>query len=381
MAPEITSTLRAEDWKNGDISTFDGAFSTRPEYEASGLAVVEVVSIVAPYVAPCTVTDKHAAPYFVPSLLQEAPLVGKTLGAAIAHGLPTVGKMRSASHVIEGAVIKLDLDGITDEALAALVAKLNAANLAYVIYTTHSHGREDKPGNRLRPLLFLDRKASPLEYQHASMGAAAFLLGQSLDPSEAKLHQQAGIWATHPDRSDKAWAERKIKGRMCASTDALLALAPPPSRVTTTAKPMGAGTFGAIERQKVWDALGMLDPNPYDTWTTACACMAALGPVMGDDARGLWLDFCERADEVSKAGNDRSSTNPEAMYDRMHPSMGPDAALGTLLKMAKETAIEQAERDIMAGALTEQGRGAVVHLAKYHRAALDNLYLQHDIEV
>lgn len=323
----IASTILAEETSHNDITVLPDAYTTQPAWEYINLTPHEVGSIVASSEGPFVTKDKHRSQFIVPSTLKKAEFVGKTLQKAIAAGLSTIGKQRSSTHVVAGSVIKLDLDGITDEAGQNVRDTLNRLKLAHLLYTTHSHGREDKPGNRWRLIVFIDRRLPPDEYQRAVMALSVVLLGQSLDPSEARLSQQAGVWAAHPDRVELAFCERRIAGRYCVSADALLALAPktepvPPRR-------SGAGAWGDVERQKVHDALQFIDPNAYTEWVTVGNCMVALAPVMGDEARVIWLEYSARGDEASQARNNRSGTDPEQMFDRMAPTMGAEAALGT----------------------------------------------------
>lgn len=379
MMTDIASTILAEATNHHSITLFDNAYSTQPAYEGANLAPIEVASLIASYEGPHATSDKHHAPFFVASTLKEAEFVGKTRLRAIAAGIPTVGKQRSGVHVVEGSFGKSDFDGITDEEAQKVRAYLDKHNIAYLLYTTHSHGREGKPGNRLRLIVFFDRPLPPDEYQRAVAALSVVLLGQSLDPSEARLSQQAGVWAAHPDRVGLAFCERRIAGRYCVSADALLALAP--KAQPAAPRRSSAGVWGDVERQKVHDALQFIDPNEYATWVTVCTCLAALAPVMGDEARTLWTTYSGRGDEASQAGNNRSGTDPEQMFDRMTPSMGAEAALGTLMLKAKDAALDIAERDIEAGTLTDAGYAAVRHLNTYHKAALQLLFNLYDVEV
>jgi hypothetical protein len=55
------------------------------------------------------------------------------------------------------------------------------------------------------------------------------------------------------------------------------------------------------------------------------------------------------------------------MFDNMKPTMTADAALGTLMSMAKKTTLQIAQReDLVSGELTESGFRAIKHLNRYH---------------
>lgn len=359
---QLVGSLKALDQK-GSISVFESFNKTRPSFILDNYPIAKLIKIVAPEI-PQIKADKANVRYFVSSALRDAPLVSKTLEIAISRGWPTTGKQRSASHVIEGCVVKLDLDSISEPDLRVLLAKLKFLGLAYALYTTHSHGV--KPGIRARLILFLDRNLPPLEYKPVVLALSKELLGKSLDESEALLSQQASVYCAHPDR--KRLARRKVDlDGYCISADFLLSIAIPTTQKVYKQSIVGLGLFNDVDRQKVLSALDWIDPNGYESWNKTCMCLKALESQLGDDAFKLWLSFSEHATEEKKRLNDLSQYDPMVMFDNMKPNMTADAALGTLMSMAKKTTLQIAHReDLVSGELTESGFRAIKHLNRYH---------------
>lgn len=362
----MRSNLKLSDWL-GDMSAFTGQLHTRPETMESGLTVEMVAAQICPP-DPFVTVDKAKAPYVLPCTLREALLVGKTLARAKARGLPLWGYMRSASHVTNGRWIKLDLDGIGKDETRALLEKLDAEKLGYLLYSTWSHGL--KPRNRLRLILFLDVALPPAEYKRASQGAALWLMGKSLDPSEGGLHQLAGMYMCSPDRKAKAFRLVEIGGnRYCVSAAALLALVPERIK-TATPRPT---PYPPVSKSKVGDALCWIDANDTGTWVQVGMALKALEPELGLDALGHWLKFSESADDTAKGHNDDDRYNPLTMWDSFAPTMPAEAAKGQLLALGRDGAADVARVALNSGELGADGHEAVVYLEKNHRHFLSSL--------
>jgi hypothetical protein len=217
--------MLVKDWR-GDLTAFAGPFNTYPSDEAIGASWGEIVAFVAPLPIPSAVREKNDVVYIVPCRLTTAPLVGKTAQKAIEDGRPSVGKMRSASHVTASAYLKFDLDGITEAQWGVLLESLHKGGVTFLGYTTHSHGRPDKPGYRVRVFIPIDRELAQIDYTLAWIGAAESIFGavahtDALDRSAAKIHQQQGVYATAPERTGMAFRLDCRKG--IASADALIA--------------------------------------------------------------------------------------------------------------------------------------------------------------
>lgn len=204
----MQSEMPLSAWR-GSFSVFNHQHRTGPAYMVESATASDVAAFVSPP-EPFVTIKKERAPYFVPCTLREAPLVAKTLERANAAGLPLIGIQRSSSHVTEGSWLKLDLDSIGRNEVNDLISRLEDEKIGYIIYSTHGQGL--KPRNRLRLILFLDRALPPPEYKRACQGASLWLLGESLDPTEAALHQQAGVFMSHPERLNKAFRFVRIGG-------------------------------------------------------------------------------------------------------------------------------------------------------------------------
>ena len=117
----VQSDQLLEDWR-GYITTFKGFTGTRPDIELKNASWDGIKKILCPD-TPTVLSDKKHGQYFVPCELKDAPLVGKTLEAAQRNGEPTIGKMRSKSHVTEAALSLIDIDGLSEqEVMAGMVA-------------------------------------------------------------------------------------------------------------------------------------------------------------------------------------------------------------------------------------------------------------------
>lgn len=363
----MRSDLCLSDWR-GDVSVFSGQFRAIPDAMDKKLTVEMLVAQMCPP-TPFVTADKANALYALACILREAPLIGKTRERAKARGLPLWGYMRSATHVSEGRWIKLDLDGIGKDDTRALLEKLDAEKLGYLLYSTWSHGL--KPRNRLRLVLFLDRTLPPAEYKRASQGAALWLMGQSLDPSEGGLHQLAGVYMCHPDRRAKAFRLVEIGGdHHCVSSDALLALIPEPIKSSSAR----ATPYPPVGISKIADALHWIDANKMGTWVRVGMALKAIEPELGEDALGHWLAFSDSADVSAKKNNKVDDRyNPESMWESFSPTMSAEAAKGQLLALGRDGAAASAKQALKSGELGAIGHEAMVYLERHHSHFLSSL--------
>ena len=362
----MRSDLLLSDWR-GDVSVFSGQLRTIPEYMEQSITAGALAGVVCPKL-PFVTADKAHAPYALPCKLREALLVGKTLERAKARGLPLWGYMRSSRHVTEGRWIKLDLDGIGKDDTRALLEKLDAVKLGYLLFSTWSHGA--KPRNRLRLILFLDRALPPAEYKRASQGAALWLMGQSLDPSEGGLHQLAGVYMCHPDRQAKAFRLVEIGGdSYCVSADELLGPVPEPVK-SHAYRSIPAPIIG---KNKIGDALRWIDANQTSIWVSVGMALKALEPGFGDDVLAHWLAFSDSADDEAKGKNDDDRYNPLTMWGAFAPAMPVEAAKGQLLALGRGSAADVAKQALKSGELGAIGHEAMVYLEKNHSQFLSSL--------
>lgn len=357
----MRSEMRLVDWR-GDVSVFSGQFRTMPEYAEQCITAEALAGVVCRKL-PFVTADKAYAPYALTCTLREALLVGKTLERAKARGLPLFGYMRSASHVNEGRWIKLDLDGIGKDDTRALLEKLDAEKLGYLLFSTWSHGA--KPRNRLRLVLFLDVALSPTDYKRASQGAALWLMGQSLDPSEGGLHQLAGVFMCHPDRKAKAFRLVEIGGdRHCLSSDALLALVPEPAK----SESMRGVALPIATNSRIGSALRWIDANQTSTWVCVGMALKALEPEFRDDALAHWLAFSESAGDEAKGKNDDDRYNPLTMWGSFAPAMPAEVALGQIMALARDRVADVVKEELRVAVESGELMGAVgVEAYKYLR--------------
>ena len=355
------------------ITQFPSAYSTLPSYEAHGQTSRQITETVAPSTGPYHVTDKAKAVYSVTCLLCMAGYVGKT-----AERFPpgAQGKMRSGAHMTESAWFAFDLDKLTWGQYGVVQTKLESSKAVFCIYTTHSHGSDPREV-RVRVLLFMDRALSPAEWAAAWHVANRELLDSKADLATARVSQQAGVWATSPERAAQAF--RVDGGTRLLSADALIARVPPkPARAACTGAEFGSNEWSLTDWvARVKDALGMFGPADYPGWIKALCglkgCVIA-GHLSSADARALWLSISESASAEAKARNDDPRYNPESMWDRWTPSSAPaEALVGALFGHARDVALAQVRGELGLTALTERGEAAARYLAQYHWAAFKTL--------
>lgn len=264
----IVSSMPLTDWQ-GDLTTFAGFTSTRPEREFQGLSWTDLSSIICT-LRPDILSDKRLGRYFIPCQLKEAPLVGNTLAFAQSKGLPTTGKMRSASHVTSAAFLLADVDGLDDATLSACFEKLKDRHISYVAFTTFSYGDPTKPGMRIRVAMPLDRPVTAAEYTEAWHGFDRFFFDGQLaqsDASSSRLHQQQGGWVCHPSRINRAKCWRNNAGLV--SVEALLALGSPMATQPATAVTIVAELpSNPIDFDILVQLLESIDPDlTYPDWS------------------------------------------------------------------------------------------------------------------
>lgn len=217
----IASSMSCDDWR-GALTTFDGFTNTRPDGEFENISWDEVCNHLCPK-EPKIIAEKRLARYVVPCLLKDAPLVGKTLETARGNGQSTIGKMRSKSHVTKAAMLIMDIDGLPKAEFNAVLKKIARDGIAYLAYTTFSHGSPNKPGMRARIVIPIDRQLTADEYSIAWHGFDQhYWQGQAgmADSSGAYLHQQQSTWFCHPSRVDKA--KSRINKGVVVSADVLI---------------------------------------------------------------------------------------------------------------------------------------------------------------
>lgn len=351
-----------------DITLFDGFFNPLPAVEYKSLTLDALVALVAGGVA--VGEDKARMPYFVPCLLQVAPLTPRMQ----AKTGQTEGKQRSAAHVVLAMALVFDLDGLTQEQFDELLDRLRADGISFLCYTTHSHGRADKPGIRARVVVPVDRPLNATEYAQAWLGFDQHYCGGAIaaaDASGRNLWQQQGVWSCHPDR--EALAFRIIHKAGVASADTLIACAPKlktRERREYSAVPLPpTATVKRLEAALPWS-----DADTTPTWIVGMTAFKALALAIGEDvARTLAVRYSELASDGAKAQNDDRRYDPATFFDNVRPTMPPEAAFGTLLAMARDGAVAAMNADRGKAEFSAKGREAALYLATYHRRLFDEL--------
>lgn len=367
--------LPQQEWR-GSLTLYASQWRTRPCGEHDGVSFSELCEVIAPSTGPQCVPDKGRVCYFTPGLLKDAPLVGKTLKKALAAGEPPNGKQRSARHVTCSTFLVFDLDGASREQVQAIGKRLKQDGVSALIYTTYSHGNPVKPGHRLRVILPVDAAMNLDDYSAAWACGNQRWFGSMADPSGAKLYQAQGVWATHPERAERA-GRRIIDGGI-ASLPALLANSPEiPAKACNESHQMTDRSLHSADKARLIEqirlAIPFLDAEEYTSWMRNLTALKALAPILGEyELRSLAVEYSQGGSTKSKEKNSDPRYDPERIFDATQPTMPSEAAVGSLFAQARDTAAqifrsyvsdcqrEGATRDMRAV------EAAVRYLCRYH---------------
>ena len=297
------SGMKIADFR-ADLTLFRNKYTPRPSAEAEGLSWNAFCETVAPISGPQVRSDKTRVTYYIASQLQDAPLVGKTLESAIANGQPTVGKQRSSGHVTTTTTLVLDCDGITDAELAQLREALTG--FSYLMYSTYSHGDPDKPGNRVRVVLLLDRAVNRDEYA-LSHQVVCKVFGVPIDATGKHLEQQQGVWATHPEWKSATF--RHLGTGSILSTAGLLKMAETLGIAKPrTRRPIAADfnndliALALPDLERLQAALPWLKAIGYSAWMTGITALKAIEPYYPDAViKAMALQFAATSAPDSSA--------------------------------------------------------------------------------
>jgi len=356
----------------GDATIFTGTFSTCPAREIVRASWDTITEIIAPRAGPTVTADKARAPYVLPCALKVAPLVGKTLERAIEAGQPTTGKQRSAGHVTEATWMLIDLDGVEPALFKHAGQTLKRAGVAWAAWTSHSIGT--KPGLRGRFAIPLDRALCAVDYARVWSGANALIFGGKADPSAAKLCQQQGAWAVHPQRA--TLARRWVHSGGIASADALMQAAPNapamanPSPSPNTARALTGASF--VDVAQLAAAVRLFDADAYADWDRVGSLLAAIAMGKPEHLRAQVLqvakDFSASADPEAQASNDAPQYSLEARFTSWRPSVTSDIAAATLFGEARDRGVRVVRKALEKG--DWEGTGAAwKYVAAYHKKA------------
>lgn len=316
--------------------------------------------VVAPADGPALIDDKEQSPYFVPTLLKDAPLINGTRAKAERLGLPLVGKQRSASHMTTATAVCADLDGISDGQLGEVEDRLRDARATFVIFSTHSHGREDKPGNRCRLVAPVDTPLDATTYKQAAMGLNTSLLNSLADSSGFGLHQQQGVWATARERAHHAF--RRMHKAGVLSMESLLAAAPMQPKVSRGSSAVREYADQLVDMDRVATALAWIDPNAYKSWIDTAIWLKA---AYGDAAYPVWLAWSETAEEASRADNDGRYA-PQCVWDGLGPRLQPEHGAGALFARARDAALATVTAASQTRVWGTKAREGLTYLRRFH---------------
>lgn len=366
MAFDLLSTLHLSGWR-GSLTIFDGQLTTRPSAEIVDAPWAVVVANGAGGEGPAIVAVKQRAPHFLPCGLRVAPFVGKTLEAAVTRGEPIEGKQRSASHVTSASMLIVDLDSIAADQLARIEARLVDSGLTYLLFSTHSNGRADKPGLRVRLTLPVDAALNSSDYGLAARGLNDLLCEGLADPAGFSLALQQGIWATAAERAEKAFRRMNTAG-VCSAA-ALIAAAPASPEHPDSGQGVRPSALTSVTVGRVREALRWWRASEYKAWIDAGLLVKA---VLGDAGFPVWLAWSETAGQDAQEHND-GAYEPARVWAGLSPNLAPEVAAATLFARARDRALAVAREAGVSGDWGAAARAGLIYLKTHHRrVAADN---------
>lgn len=329
------------------VTIFPSSKETIPCAEHTRLSWPELCNV---YAGEIFVTDnKTRVPYAVPCPLQDAPYVGKTAARMVKRGLRT-GRQRSAGHMTVARVLVSEFDGLPRAHLHKVIANLRQLECLCLVYSSYSHGNPDKSGARFRVLIALDRNVTSTEYTTLWQAINAQVFGGLADSSSRHMYQQQGVWASHPDWSNKAF---KVVGQgEPLDCDRWM-----PSQTMTVINPEQVSSVATPEQvRRVRQALRWLDLSEHEQWITAGAALKVLD---ADAFEQDWIAFSEPSDDPRY--------NPESVWSSLKPNMPAEAAYRTILARARDGATEAVEKCRGLKQFTPDGEAAAMYLQQNHK--------------
>ena len=361
----VKATMHLPEWR-GCLTAFSSFYDVFPKSAIASGSWVEIKEYLAGSVA--IGSDKDLLPFVVPCLLKEAPFTPKSLPKALASGMGSVGKQRSSAHMTAANWLVMDIDGMDKSSFDTKVHALKSTGCAFCVYSTHSHGRADKPGVRARLVLPIDRQLEAAEYELAWLGMDMLIFSGDVSKADASgrhLWQQQGVWATAEERKDIAFTESQ-DGSVW-SANALVAKGPvKQARNVAPHQPIELSPTDQVERLAA--ALPWIDAEDTATWIKAVTAFKASSEIIGEtNALELAMQYSANgSDEARKLNHSDSRYNPEVFFNNVMPAMPPDAGIGVILGLAKAGALRVMECDRGEISWSEPGRKAAGYLSRYH---------------
>lgn len=367
---------------SGEIALYDHQRRTRPVQMCTGLSWGDLMNLVAPEGGPMLREDKIELTYFTPGVLREdVPLTGKTLARARARGEPEVGAMRSAAHATTTTFITFEFDGLTQSEFTTIGQRVLGKGRAGLAYTTHSFGRADKPGIRVRLILPVDLRLDAKTYRdaHETLNTRVFM-GMA-DRTGKSMCQQQAVFGAAPSRVALAKCWRldgevfKLKEFLQQHGGTEPAQAPGGARQPGTQKAASPAKVPTLARLE--QATPYLRATTYASWTTGLTAFKALaGCLDRERLRELAVQFGETSPSDSTRAQLAASDlryDPGHVFDSAAPTMPPETAAGVLLGMARSEALALVESSRGQRTASNEVREAAAYLAAHHRAAWDAL--------
>ena len=374
---KYSSPMLLSEW-HGSATMFSGFFDPLPADALEDAPFSALVNFIAPAAGPIIGPDKETLPFFVPCLLKVAPLTVKTSAKT---GL-VEGKQRSSTHVTVAWFLVLDVDGLTQNQFDSLLAQLRDAGLTFLVYSTHSHGRKDKPGIRARLVVPVDRALNAADYAQAWLGFDQIFCCGAIaraDASGKNLWQQQGVWVAHPERVAQTF--RIVHKAGVASADALIAEGAKVCQPKTERHEFQRVALPSKQEIcRLETAIGFIDADDYSEWTRTLVAFKAITPRIGEDAAlELALRYSERGRNTEK--NTQAQYNPETFFLNASPSMNAEAALGVIYARARDGAKVAVEQGLNRRMLSVHEQEALAYLAAYHKGTMKELLARFGLEI
>jgi len=358
--------------------------STRPDRMVRGLEWPNLMCTLAPVAGPVLCTDKKNLPYFTPGMLRDdLPLSGKTLARARERRETEFGAMRSSAHMTDTTFIVFEFDGLTQAQLKKIGSQVLGKGRAGLMYTTHSFGRADKPGIRVRLILPVDLRLDANSYRIAHEAMNTGLFSGLADTTGKSMCQQQAMFGVHPERAHlaKCWRhEGAVFGLLeflarhggAAGTQTRLRAK---AQQQATTPGMAAKDLPSLARLD--QAVPHLYAGSYRDWSLGLQAFKALSPHFPTESlRQMAIQFSESSPSDSTRAQAAATDpryDPGQIFDSALPIMPPDAAAGVLLGMAKQRAVAVVEASRGCRTATAESRAAALYLAAHHRRTWNEL--------
>jgi hypothetical protein len=366
-----------------ELAIYRNISSTRPDRMVRGLKWPDLMCTLAPVAGPVLCAHKQKLPYFTPGMLRDdVPLSGKTLARARERGEPEVGAMRSAAHMTDTTFIVFEFDGLKQDQLVTIGSQVIGRGRAGLMYTTHSFGRADKPGIRVRLILPVDLRLDANAYRIAHEVVNTVFFSGLADRTGNSLCQQQAMFGVHPERAHlaKCWRHEGavfgLQEFLTQHGEPVRQTSPGPKAQQQTITP-GIAANGLPSLARLEQAVPLLYAGSYQDWSRGLQAFKALSPYLGaDNLRQMAVRFGETSPSDStraQAAPTDARYNPGQVFDSASPIMPPEAAAGVLLGMAKQRAVAVVEASRGCRTATAESRAAALYLAAHHRRTWNEL--------